>query len=745
MTDDYLSTSAFQLRRALDDINRGVYDTIHRAPERYERGGVGEVVFGSPAWEALQVASQARVPVPVSVRLPKADGGSLPYFAQGNDDVEAALHIASQPKVRYDEGPQPGEQQLRAYEPTLRERAAQWLTGDAPTPERERFVQGFTGSTGLGHGMGIADFVPGVGQAFQMQEAARAGDNKSMAMAMLPGVPKGAGTVEQQMLKGYQRQLTPLGLYSHAAEAAANLPQAKGTYEQMMAMLRKAGVRDEELRWAGVQEALGNKPVVTQEELAKHFHDKLPQLQETIIKDLSAQEEQLANSLAHDIHGRPYDDLSPEEQDDVLMAMVDHLMPEPKYAEYVLPGGENYREVVLGLPKNDPATALDDVAMRQFGRPYDRLSGALKADVQNVVNAKYRNENYKSPHWDGIPNPVAHLRMADRTGPDGEKILHIEELQSDWAKEGQKKGFGEPIADEIRQHASDVFAKVAKQDPNSAASKGLGVWGSGWNPVAVAESKWLSQGLIDESDVQALKAYQKSLGNSLKTPSAPYVAGGKNDWLDLALKRALREAAAGGYDKMVWTPGEAQAARYDLSKQVDRVRYNPTTNQLDALDKNGSWVLNKQVPAKDLSDYIGKDAADKLLKTEIADSGHHELAGEDLKVGGEGMKTFYDKVVPSQLSKILKKLDPEVKVGKHPMRALSNEASDVRGMSVDEQRRLLDDPKFSVGVDVHSIPITPRMRENILKGLPAYAAGGAVTDPADDALRLAASHRGTKK
>ena len=55
----------------------------------------------------------------------------------------------------------------------------------------------------------------------------------------------------------------------------------------------------------------------------------------------------------------------------------------------------------------------------------------------------------------------------------------------------------------------------------------------------------------------------------------------KKSWHELALKRMLREAAEKGYDRLSWTPGEAQAARYDLSKQVDEVRLVPKNKNTD--------------------------------------------------------------------------------------------------------------------------------------------------------------------
>ena len=37
----------------------------------------------------------------------------------------------------------------------------------------------------------------------------------------------------------------------------------------------------------------------------------------------------------------------------------------------------------------------------------------------------------------------------------------------------------------------------------------------------------------------------------------------------------IREAAEKGYDRLSWTPGEAQAARYDLSKSINRLNLVP--------------------------------------------------------------------------------------------------------------------------------------------------------------------------
>jgi hypothetical protein len=69
------------------------------------------------------------------------------------------------------------------------------------------------------------------------------------------------------------------------------------------------------------------------------------------------------------------------------------------------------------------------------------------------------------------------------------------------------------------------------------------------------------------------------------------------------------------------------------------------------------------------------------------------LQGDDLRIGGEGMKGFYDQILPKSLEKLGKKFD--AKVGKTDMD----------------------------GVEVWKMDITPKMRESVLtKGQPLFAA-----------------------
>ena len=75
----------------------------------------------------------------------------------------------------------------------------------------------------------------------------------------------------------------------------------------------------------------------------------------------------------------------------------------PQWEEYTLPGGTNYREILLQVDPDGPS---------MFSRSHS-----------------------------GLPNEVGHIRVKDRIGPNGEKVLYVEEVQSDWAQQGRDQGF----------------------------------------------------------------------------------------------------------------------------------------------------------------------------------------------------------------------------------------------------------------------------------------------------------------
>jgi hypothetical protein len=171
-------------------------------------------------------------------------------------------------------------------------------------------------------------------------------------------------------------------------------------------------------------------------------------------------------------------------------------------------------------------------------------------------------------------------------------------------------------------------------------------------------------------------------------PDAPF----KKSWHELTMKRLLNYAAENNYDRIAITPGAEQASRYDLSKQIDSLNFSKNSQgTVDiAASRGDSVVIDKtmQTPEQ-LENLVGKELARKILE---APSNDGSLSGLDLRVGGEGMKGFYDKILPDYLNSLGKPYGAQV--GTYDLN----------------------------GVPLHSFDINPQMRQEITsKGLPLYS------------------------
>jgi hypothetical protein len=587
-------------------------------------------------------------------------------------------------------------------------------------------------------------------------EAARAPRLGGLSAALSKTAPKaGEMSLEQAMNIAKSipaRELSPLGFYSHGAETAAGLQQAKGTPQQYYSMLEKGGVKPAELE--GFNEAFAGKPSVTREEIAAHFKERMPQIEETVLgtpkfKDVNEMQ------AAHDAALERGDTAA---ADRITQNWESQFKGNTKFSQYTLPGGENYREVLLKMPegygaskealadlstakeraasaRNAYNSALSDVLEGKSNISDEALEALSKEE--NIANARVRNFEklakgpaFQSSHWREDPNVLAHIRMADRTGPNGEKILHVEEIQSDWGQKGKKEGF----KGEVERQIPIALQKIQQADRNV-----------GETFDRLAATGLTEQQVYSHPDFQAAydqaQAAKKSYGDlNLRSksniPEAPYVTN-TQAWTDLALKRALREAAEGGYEKLVWTPGAEQAKRYSLSTHIDEVQYSPGRNGTFSVEayKGNNNVFNKpNATAKEIADTFGQEIAEKITSGhgEVnRNTGYNVLSGLDLETGGKGMKGYYDKIVPNQLSKLVKKLDPEAKVG----------MTDV-----------MLPPKGGIGhnnppLEAPGITITPKMREAILGGQTAFKRGGTIPfgpEAAQRAVQIAKQQAGRR-
>ena len=480
------------------------------------------------------------------------------------------------------------------------------------------------------------------------------------------------------------------GFYSPIDQLAAQLPRTKGTGAEFMTELSKRpGYKPQEAQDRELQTLMALPKMERAQFLQALKSKPAQQLEETT----------LAKS--------------------VLKNRGLNVLPdEPtKYEDYSLPGGSNYREILLQMPH-------DAQRAKEFSDP-------------------------SSGHWDQ-PNVLAHVRAKDRTGPNGEKILHLEEIQSDWHQQGRDRGYATPeglqqfrAAELAHRRLKEQLeeAKLNSVNVDKKLSSGMPLYQDPEVRQRMEAAKVEHNNRIMDLMPQVMKAQAQAqdLGHKLNNvvPNAPF----KKNWHELALKKMIHHAAANGYDSIAITPGQEQADRYKLSRQVGTVAYHPEEQHFQAFAPNRETIINeKGATPERVSELVGKDVAKRLMQAPQT-MGHHTLEGEDLNIGGEGMKGFYDKMIPSFLNQFGKKYGAQVgtvniKTAGSGDPVTGGEIAEAMGYPFREfvnlpnreqlEKQYWENQKTKT-TPVHHFPITPQMREDVTQnGVPLYAKGGEV-------------------
>ena len=268
-----------------------------------------------------------------------------------------------------------------------------------------------------------------------------------------------------------------------------------------------------------------------------------------------------------------------------------------------------------------------------------------------------------------------------------ERVLVIDEIQSKRHQEGREKGYR--VAN-INKWLKDNNVEVVETGEFFEFIKD--------GKTDRRFSKGLMQYDIEKAKRLYVSGYVKS-----DIPDAPF----DKNWHELAMKRMLRYAAENGYDVVAWTKGEQQNQRYGLSKVVDEIYVasdfastkseessfrmilkNGNDNHVGVNKKTGVVTFyneNPQAIGKPLSDLLGKEMADKIL----AAKDYQTFRGVDFELS-EGMKGFYDKMLPAFVNKYGKKW----------------------GIKVED----IELPNLEDGLTMHSVPVTEEMKASVMEG-----------------------------
>ena len=541
---------------------------------------------------------------------------------------------------------------------------------------------------------------------------------------------------------------------------------ARAPWQQWLGWLdgaqRRGEIKQGERAWLGLDDWLGQqKGPIPRQALVDYVRKHQVQILEVVLGDelsgqlpsgWTLQQDRYGNWLVHNERNSPV--TTPQRLREHALEAMPRCEKPTKFSEWQLPGGESYRELLLTLPDSGNADPSDEQIAAYLPIATWEAAGRSRARVPVAAWAEARRDylqdnevaqigaQFHSGHFDQ-PNILAHVRFNERTDADGRRVLFIEEIQSDWHQQGRTKGYGLPddfkrmVQEKKRLH---VEAEAAEQAGDMARAEAID-----------AEADALA-GQISQLRTDA----EKRTG----VPNAPFKA--TDEWAMLAFKRMVHHAAVNGFDRIAWTTGEQQAARYDLSKQVDMILVTPrkdattgekkrrvaismTGGNTIVFDADTAGVIgnvsnhNAGLMGKSLDEVVGKEAAQKIMAVEI----RHEFTGVDLKVGGDGMRAFYDKILPTAVNKWARKFGGKVERGSidaavHPLKVGQDQRGNWVVYSPD------DGPRYPVRIatseadgqaivrsiqanrltDQHIIEITPAMRDAALGGLPLFKRAG---------------------
>ncbi|MFD1043200.1 hypothetical protein [Pseudoxanthomonas kaohsiungensis] len=543
-----------------------------------------------------------------------------------------------------------------------------------------------------------------------------------------------------------------------------------------------------ERAWVGVDAWLqAQSGAVTREALADHVREHVPKLREQVMGQMD-----IANAALEEsgwevrVNGSYVSIVGPNGDLCDFSAVPPHVREamnaswkagegaahypghQLKHADPVAEA--SYRELLLVL--DAPMTPEHRVArdaMREAkacldSAPQDRIEAAVgrfhaTASVEQAHRDTVAELGYKTTHFKGKQNVLVHARFSERTDEHGLRTLLIEEIQSDWAQAGRQHGYlsHESAAQRLllRLERAALQAELCDlpRDGEEQAARRL----------EIHERVHMIESQLAEPVAVAPTPFKRS-----------------EDWSMLVFRRLVRWAADAGYQQVAWTTGDTQIQRYSSAlrqhvEAIDWVNAGPQTSV--AAIKDGKIVYNAKVDAAGIVTYsperrsiglpaskvFGKDVADQIL---AKSSGR--IQGQNLAVGGTGMRGFYDDILPAAVGRWARPLGGavdstsiETPTGDESslVLLLPDEIDDLAkfdcfrtqdGREVDyyqAQSLLQEGRSLFVGKDapmttVHALQITPAMRDAVAAGMPMFRRGLKPDGPRAEEeveVRLAAS------
>ena len=390
------------------------------------------------------------------------------------------------------------------------------------------------------------------------------------------------------------------------------------------------GVKQDEIEWSGLQEWLDlQQGRVTKEQVLQYLDENGVRVEEVELGKGGALADVRENVdgtwSVYDLRTGENVGVRSSTREEALdeAEALDKSTPSTKFADYQLPGGKNYRELLLTLPAKQvtpiydvyetedplykwkvapqPGTATRDSTDGVFATRAEALRIATEWNsgiIRGAVTGPSSEQSFQSTHYDP-PNLLAHVRFNERTDSEGKRVLFLEELQSDWAQKGRKEGFQGGRITRMKEIAAQYIPGTSYGDMNVSLLRQAGA------PTEIQNE------------------FFELLKRPADVPRAPFVESTQT-WVALVLKRMIRYGAENGFEKISWTTGEQQVQRYEqaLRKAVDSIEWTKTKDGVHLIGYKGKTVehvpfhvYQEAARAVSENEYFGFDSLSEAMKS----------------------------------------------------------------------------------------------------------------------------------
>lgn len=396
--------------------------------------------------------------------------------------------------------------------------------------------------------------------------------------------------------------------------------------------------------------------------------------------------------------------------------------------DYTTEGLKNKREIALTVPSVEPYNEDDEIHFGDAGRGravawvrFGETSSVIGRRGKELKSRQLLDEierKYGTTNEEQLPDDArAMAEEAHRLYREailGEEevpndVLVIDEIQSKRHQDGREMGYGVPVftkatigeykpTDEETEFEADIIApngnKIGTMIRYEYEDEPVSYSAMNNNGTHMTSARPTEQEALTAMDHLSPKG----------VPEAPF----EKNWHELAMKRMLRYAAENGYDKIAWTTGDQQAERYDLGGVIDSINAyqhsDPMTGEVipekyDVFvkDKRGGYIheqgMEGVLTKEQILQNFGKDLGARIIKeADEHPDGTAEISGDGLRIGGDGMKGFYDEILVRFMNKYGKKW----------------------GVQVQD----VDLPE--IGQKMHVVDVTPEMKESVMQGQPMF-------------------------